>query len=371
MLLSLIEPDMGRLAAQTAAEGKAPARRSGWAFDALLPYLMRDWTDTEELAAAKTLIGIALQKIIPDPTAKSLVVAGCGAAGLIARLPPTFGKIMGFDLTLPILGAARHLLDGKPLDVPLPRAIHGNGRISLHPSEPPAEGIRPVIAAMDMFDTAFADGTVDCVITSFLLDLIPQPSRLAAEIHRILSDGGIWINYGPSGPLKALWRFDNAECAGFFATAGFTPIHADSHRTTYLDLSQDIPSWSSRSHICYLTAARKTARQQETARPSPPAEQAQFVKLIPRHNPSASLVRHQSLGTDRKLTMALRFERFPGKMERVGIGAQDFQILELVDGKRTVLDIADLLGQKPHNHATADIVSAFRQYFEQDLLLWA
>jgi ubiquinone/menaquinone biosynthesis C-methylase UbiE len=52
---------------------------------------------------------------------------------------------------------------------------------------------------MDALDTAFADGSVACVVTSFLIDLIPEPRKLASEIHRILCDDGVWINYGPSG----------------------------------------------------------------------------------------------------------------------------------------------------------------------------
>ena len=72
-----------------------------------------------------------------------------------------------------------------------------------------------MLAAMDAFDTVFADGSVDCVVTAFLLDLIPEPRRLADEIHRILRDKGVWINHGPSGPLSAPAFRSNRE-RGFF-----------------------------------------------------------------------------------------------------------------------------------------------------------
>ena len=266
MLLALLEPGITALDGHPAKEKEAQVRRSGWAFDTLLPYLMRDWTGTAELEAAKSLIDAALRKIFPDPSGRTIAVAGCGAGGLLTGIPPRFEHIVGFDLTLPILAAARHLLDGKPLDVSLPRAIRETGRISLLSDDSIPLGSNVAVVAMDAFDTAFADGALDCVITSFLIDLVPEPNKLAAEIYRILSAEGVWINYGPSGPLKARWRFDNAETAAFFETVGFTPIHSEAHRTTYLDLSRDCPSWSTRSHMCYLTAGRKTKKRQEISK---------------------------------------------------------------------------------------------------------
>ena len=53
---------------------------------------------------------------------------------------------------------------------------------------------------LDAFETAFAAASVDCIVTSFLLDLLPDPTKLAKEIHRVLrpelfqcqdADGGI------------------------------------------------------------------------------------------------------------------------------------------------------------------------------------
>jgi SAM-dependent methyltransferase len=367
MFLGLLEPV---IQGPNVHDGKeAAGRRSGWALDALLPYLIRDWTNTSELNAAKSLIGAALQAIFPDASAKSIAIAGCGAGGLLAAIPPAFANVLGFDLTLPILSAARHLLDGKPLDVPLPHAICEGGRISLTPGNPSSTGPRVTVAAMDAFDTAFEDGALDCVITSFLIDLGPDPKKLAKEIHRILSPQGVWLNYGPSGPLKALLRFDNAESAAFFENTGFAPIQAEAHRTTYLDLSRDCPSWSSRSHMCYLTAGRKTEPPPTNSNLAA-AIPDQLGSVIPRHQPSAKLIRRQSLGSNRTQTVVLRFERLLGHAESVGIGAEDASILELVDGKKTVQEIAALLSLRSPPRSEADTMRAFARYFELGLLLW-
>jgi SAM-dependent methyltransferase len=234
-------------------------RPSGWALDGLLPYLLRDWSDSGELGAAAARIDAALAAAFPDRSAASVVFAGCGAGGALAAIRPGFARILGFDLTFPVLLAARRLLDGAALELALPRCIHPTGSMRLQRRAAMTAADSIELAAMDAFDTAFASGSVDCVVTSFLLDLIPDPRRLGREIHRIVRSGGLWLNYGPSGPLKALWRFDRPEARDFVEALGFTVTQSDQYRTTYLDLSRDCPAWSFQNHVCYLTCARKSA----------------------------------------------------------------------------------------------------------------
>ena len=171
-----------------------------------------------------------------------------------------------------------------------------------------------MLAAMDAFDTVFADGSVDCVVTAFLLDLIPEPRRLADEIHRILRDEGAWINYGPSGPMKALWRFDQTESAAFFEAAGFSVIAAEAFRATHLDVSRDFPSWSFQNHLCYLTSARKTGPARNRPMPTTPGA-AEVPQIVPRHFPGAQLIRRQRLGEDATPTVLLRHERVPSRVQ--------------------------------------------------------
>ena len=362
-LLSLFESE-AELFSSVEKSGSAQ-RTYGWSFSALIPYLVRDWSSTFELNEAQSLIGASLQDIFGDCEGKSIAVAGCGAGGLLTAIPPSFSRVVGFDLSLPILRAAAHLLDGQLLRMPWPHILAESGEIVLGPHGGSAPW-RGVVAAMDALNTAFPDGALDCVITSFLLDLIPEPQRLAGEIRRILAEDGVWMNYGPSGPLKSTWRFDNAECQAFFETAGFEPLLAKSHRTTYLDLSRDFPIWSSHNHICYLTGARKGRAPQEPARlvsKIPP----RVERAVPRHYPAAELIKRQVLGEEGAPKYILRIERRPGKTERLAIGEEDVRIMELVDGRSTVEEIANQFGAAP----PPATVAAFKRYFEQDLLLWS
>jgi len=362
--LKLMDPVARLIEAEPPAESKA-ARRSGWVFDSLLPYLLRDWTATPELQAANALIGAALEQAFPDSRDILVALAGCGAGGLLAEISPEFGHVLGFDLTLPVLVAARHLLDGESIELMLPRAINEHGRIALsnrNPSMP-----RRMLLAMDAFDTGFADGAVDCVITSFLIDLIPDPRKLADEIHRMLRPNGVWINYGPSGPLRALWRFDQSEGAAFFGGHGFRVVRADAHRATYLDLSRDCPTWSFQNHICYLTLMRKTGQSEEKQRVAP--DLAGLPQIIPEHFPAAILVRRERLDEEGKQTLQLRHERKPGVTETLDIGADTAEIIKLVDGRKTVQEIATKLSQTG-GPPVEETVAAFGRYFGMGLLSW-
>jgi SAM-dependent methyltransferase len=345
------------------------ARRSGWMLDALLPYLLRDWTSTPELEAIRARIGAALEQAFPDPSGISVVFAACGAGGLLAEIPPGFERVLGFDLTLPVLRAARHLLDGKDLDLAMARAINQTGHITLRRREgrPPRSDVE--LFAMDALDTAFTDGSVACVVTSFLIDLFPEPRRLAREIHRILCDDGVWINYGPSGPLQAFFRFDQTESAAFLDAAGFTVTGAESYRTTYLDLSRDCPSWSFQNHVCYLTLARKTgeARAKLTRRMPNATE---ILEMVPQHFPGANLVHRQDLEGEQTRTTILRHDGVPGRTISLEINRDTARVMMLVDGKKTVDEIADLFNRDATPLPKDEIVQAFSQYFEQGLLSW-
>jgi SAM-dependent methyltransferase len=345
------------------------ARRSGWTIDALLPYLLRDWTSTPELEAISTRIGTALKQVFPEPSGTSVVFAACGAGGLLAEIPPGFERVLGFDLTFPVLRAARHLLDGNSLDLAMARAIKQTGHITLRRREGRTSSSNVELVAMDALDTAFADGSIGCVVTSFLIDLFPEPRRLASEIHRILCDNGIWINYGPSGPLQAFLRFDQTESAAFLDAAGFTVIGAEAYRTTYLDLSRECPSWSFQNHVCYLTSARKTGKAREKSvriTPNP----AEIAEIVPQHFPGANLIQRQNLEAKQSRVTILRYDGVPGRTISLEITSDTARVMTLVDGKRTVDQIAGLFNRDATLLPRDEIFRAFSQYFEQGLLSW-
>ncbi len=340
------------------------AERLGWSIDTLMPYLVRDWTGTAELRTASGLIGAALHLAFPDPRGRSVAYAGCGAGGLLAHVPRGFARAVGFDLALPIVAAARHLLDGAALKLPLPRTLNADGQVTLRGEAP---GLPVQLVAMDALETAFPDGSIDGAVTMFLTDILPDPCALAREVHRVLKDGGAWINYGPSGnDLRALWRFDAAEGVAFFAANGFAVEYVEARRGTNLDTSAVCPPVSFRSPICYLTVARKAGQARPArARPAPPA--AALREIVPVHFPGARLI-HRLEATDGGI--AFRHERAPGRAEEWTVGVRAARMLSLVDGKRTVGEIAHRLHRQDPAQPIEELIAGFERFFGQGLLGW-
>jgi SAM-dependent methyltransferase len=367
-LLALLEPQAWALESSAESARELQVLRPGWGFDTLTPYLLRDWTNSTELQVTSSRIGAALERVFPDPLGKSVGFAGCGAGGLLAKISADFARVLAFDLTLPILAAARHMLDGKTLDLALPRVLNESGHISLRSYDLPPAASRVELLAMDALDTAFADRSVDCVVTVFLTDILPDPRSLAEEIHRILSDDGVWINYGPSGNnLKALWRFDQREATAFFKAAGFSPIQAESYRGTNLDISNVCPSTSFRNTVCYLTLARKTRKAEARPTPRTPGRE-QIGEVVPQHFPGTLLIHHLEAAEENSIV--LEHDRIPGRAENWKIGLRAARMITLVDGKRTVSEIADLLNRRKPPQPVDKTLSIFAQFFAHGLLDW-
>lgn len=343
-------------------------REFGWSFQSLVPYLIRDWTGTPELQTALAFIGQLLQEAVPDPSKKTIAFAACGAAGLAATLPHGFGRVIAFDLTLPILAAARRLLDGSNLDMAVASFVNQKGRVQLSGHQL-RSGTPVELAAMDAAKTAFIDGVVDCVVTSFVMDLMPDPRMLANEIHRVLSEGGIWINYGPYGSQDAWWCFDEAEGSLFFEAAGFEVLHSAKHRTSYLDLTETDSEVSYKSHMCCATLCRKGGARKDWPTASLPTPD-ELPRVIPEHFPGAHLIHQQRLGTGGTRMIILRRERIRGRVESVEIDDNMAHILTLVDGKKTVAEIAALVSQRHGPLPASQIVQALSRYFERKILSW-
>ncbi|MGE3783926.1 MAG: hypothetical protein AB7H71_14435, partial [Alphaproteobacteria bacterium] len=219
-----------------------------------------------------------------------------------------------------------------------------------------------------VLDTAFPDGAVDCVVTVFLTDILPDPLALAGEVSRILCENGVWINYGPSGnDLKARWRFDRAEGAAFFDAAGFEVIEAEEQRGTNLDITSLCPAVSFRNAMCYLTTTRKAGRPAKRLREIPPKPD-DVAAVIPRHFPGAHIT--HPLEAAEEATILFQHERVSGRSESWQIGGRAARALMLVDGKRTVGDIAELLSRRQPPHAREESLRDFARFFERGLLNW-
>lgn len=362
-----------RFASQADGLGARSTGSGGWSLDALLGYFVRDWYADRELQAARPLIEQALAAAFEGRPASTLVFAGCGAGGLLASPQPRFGRVIGLDLSLPALWLDRALLTGASLTLPM---VVGTDRgpvardVTLQATTS-SPGVELLLA--DACRMPLPDGSVDCVVTRFLLDVVPDPRAVAAEVHRILGPEGIWINYGPTGAPTGLWHFDEVEMAALLDESGFERLSTRQHRTTHLDCGQLDPLSAHQIHVCRLTVARRTARPlapQASSRPAATAPTQPVEDRVPAHYAGAEFIQRRRLG-EAQSDVLFMHERIRGYPERFEIGLNTERALSLVDGSRTVGEIARLLSLPPEGFAIPGTLQAFQRYVEQGLISWA
>ena len=360
------EQHLGADDASAACDSASP----GWAAEALLPYLLRDWQCNRELRAASDFVSAAIDRHLPRRVEASLVVAGCGAGGLLRHLAQGFSRAAGVDLSLPILVAIRELFSGGKLALKIPVASESGVRIADVHFGPASEvnGRAIEIVAADACRMPFPSRRIDCVVTPFLLDVIGDPQKLAREIHRILSPEGVWLSYGPSNSFNSIWYFDASESAAFLAAEGFTPVETTSHRTTHLDRREFDESASFEDHVCYLFVAHKSVTSVRRASARRRKRTPAIGDLVPAHNSGAALVRRRALGASDDETIVLEQVSVNGLWESFQITEAIAQALDLVDGRRTVREIAAKLKEVDPAIDQDDAIEAFGRFFDAGLI---
>jgi hypothetical protein len=121
--------------------------------------------------------------------------------------------------------------------------------------------------------------------------------------------------------------------------------------------------------MCYLTSARKTGQVAEKPSVETPRADA-LLDVIPAHFTGANLIQRQSLGAQQQCKTLFRYERIPGRAESFEIGPDAARIMELVDGKRTVREIASLLKETAPAQSVEETTRAFARYFHHGFLSW-
>ncbi|HXO22178.1 MAG TPA: class I SAM-dependent methyltransferase [Thermoanaerobaculia bacterium] len=220
----------------------------------MLQYFWRDWSATDEARFLTRLFSGALQQLEIRP--ESLVVVGCGACGLVRDLAesypraPRVPRIIGLDLAVDSLLLANALLDGAELELhftfPRPQIPLSQKAVRLQGSAWRPAGIELVAANVNRLP--FASASVPCVLTPYLLDIVPSPRTAVAEIRRVLAPGGVWINFsnpfnfyrlegGGTPGAGSPDALDHLDLPAFLARSGFSLRDQAMHRFTLLDQS--------------------------------------------------------------------------------------------------------------------------------------
>jgi hypothetical protein len=171
-------------------------------------------------------------------------------------------------------------------------------RVTLRGPSEPRRGIE--LVAADAYRLPFSSQSLSCILTQYLLDVVPNQRALASEVCRVLSPGGVWINFGlplasATGDLSA-----TLELPLFLERTGFALLEHSMHRYSYLDFSA-VSTWAGTYiQTPVLFVARKNVSQNEDRRDAFAeyfaGERERILTAIPRLRTDISVSRERRFG---------------------------------------------------------------------------
>jgi hypothetical protein len=283
-------------------------------------HLFRDFVWGQ--AEAESALGV-VRRLVSRPLGKTAVL-GVGTGRLALDVHRELGaeQTVGFDIhPLPLLVTSR-LLRGEELELhEYPVAPHATEATAVRHrlKRPFPKPERLELAFADALRAPLRPRSLDTVITPWFIDAVAADiGETAAAVNRALCPGGVWLNFGPL-------RFRGALSHQYVIEEVHEIVSATSFRLgTHFE--EDVPyfhsphSGSHRTDRVFAFAAEKTA--EAAVVPAPPL----FAPWL----------------SDTSLPIPVS-PAFAGlqKTSILTVG-----ILSMIDGQRTLLDIAAALGRE-------------------------
>jgi SAM-dependent methyltransferase len=351
----------------------------GWPSFEMLGYFYRDWTPTDEAGFITRLVADAVRRHCGDRR-ESVAVLGCGAGRLVYDLAELFPAAFGLDLAVDSLLLAQALLDGAKIDLhfnfPRSRTPLAQKTVQVQGSADKRPGIDLVAGNVNRLP--FAASSLSCVVTPYLLDVVPSPTAVIAEIRRVLAPQGIWINFSnPSGAsmLRSLDQLNDLDLATFLRGSGFTLLDSALHRFTLLDLSS-LSDWAPASVETPILSAARKDEAPEPERHDPFEEYfagtgTSIWHLAPRIAAYVALVQERAFtegGVEERKRIAVFSPGSSRPLTEESAAVAGF-LLRNVDGRRTMQEVFDALRQAYGESVRADeFVSLLRDLHEEHLI---
>jgi N2227-like protein len=300
--------------------------------------LFRDWSwGADEVTQSLELV----RRLAPARLGK-LAVYGAGAGRLAVDVHQALKpeQTVALDINpLPLLVAAR-LIRGETVTLPeFPVGPHTEQDVAVRQTLRCTSEVDPgfSLAFADVLRPPFAPRSLDTVLTSWVIDAVDADfEQTALSIQHALSFGGTWIN---TGPLRFDGRIAEAysreEVLEITRACGFELVTEFDH---VLDYFHSPHSGSHRRETVFCFAARKTAELIERPQAGVRAAWLMDVNQPVVLTSSANALRRKSIVT-------------------VGV-------LSLVDGKRSLVDIANALAEQ-WRVPPGTLVDALRELFVQ------
>jgi SAM-dependent methyltransferase len=281
--------------------------------------LHRDWCwGSTENEAAYAAVDRALGAANPGRT----LVLGCGAGRLAYDLHVRRSPVatIAADLNPLMMIVARRMFAGEHVELyefPLaPRDLGCHAVLrDLHAPAPAPPGLWPIVA--DASRAPFAEGAFDTVVTPWLIDILDEDfAAFAARLNQWLRPGGRWVNSGSlffqhGNPVRC---YSTDELPALLAAAGFADVELQEEGIPYL-----------------ASPASRHARVERLVTFS--AILGSRVEPPPQHRSAPDWLQREDVPVPllpqvESEVLAMRVHSF---------------VASLVDGRRTLRDIADVL----------------------------
>ena len=239
----------------------------GYDFELLLAYFYQDWSGGDAFGAVRDAVLDAVEQFSPErPSDRGgALVLGSGTGGLVHALAEVWPRVDAVDLSLTAnLLARRVLSDGLHFHL-FSRKMgiaNQNDCIDVHipAPDPPAGSVRWFCADAARLPQPTEGSRL--VVTQYLLDLVPDLERLVGEIHRVLENDGLWINFGlpfgRAGEEDTVGTRGPHELRPFFRAHGFDLCEIDRGPFRLLDRTAVLPEATLIIDHPLFFAARKT-----------------------------------------------------------------------------------------------------------------
>jgi SAM-dependent methyltransferase len=321
--------------------------QTGLSFHGMLIYFYQDWFGIEEFRKVEKFFCEAVEKYSADRD--SVAVLGAAACGLLHSMSHYFDDSYGVDLVLPALLAAKRFISGNPLTFHLEKAQWK--KVQLTPPSNSSNNVHFITA--NVMNLPFKDNSLSVIATQFLLNVVGDPIRFSEEIHRVLKDDGIWINFSQATninddqPELGLRSLD--EFIGLLQDT-FKPILADKMRFKFLNIEAIDPSATIEDSEVRSFVLKKTDRlkgklsynqNKKLLLRSPEALWSKIPRIVARKQPTLS---HRKIfspnGISESSTLSIIGHSFDIPRE---FAQWMERILVHIDGQKTVLDIYENL----------------------------
>lgn len=201
----------------------------------------RDWAwSTGEPEAALEVV----LDVLADLRPRRMLVLGAGAC----RLPYDLHRAVQIETTIALdinpvpYFVARRVLAGLDVEqIEFPRCPRDSRSVavdrSLRCDSPGADGFRLLFA--DGLAPPVPDGSFDAVFTPWFIDQVPKDlATLVPEIHRVLREGGAWLNHGPllyqATHTQPAHRYREDEVFEIVESSGFSLLRHRWDRMLYM-----------------------------------------------------------------------------------------------------------------------------------------